>query len=85
MTEVESSLEREISASLLSNDSEPVWRKLKEGETLVEQGEPGDELYLLFDGSSKYESTANRLVRSGPGSLLGERALLEGGRRKATP
>ncbi len=84
MAEVESSLEREISASLLSKDSKPVWRKLKEGETLVDQGAPGDELYLLFDGILEVRIDGEAVGRVGPGSLLGERALLEGGRRKAT-
>jgi hypothetical protein len=84
MTEVESSLEREISASLLSKDSTPVWRKLKEGETLVEQGAPGDELYLLFDGVLEVKVDGEPVGHVGPGSLLGERALLEGGKRMAT-
>ena len=84
MTEVESSLEREISASLLSKGSAPVWRKLKEGETLVEQGAPGDELYLLFDGILEVRVDDQPVGQVGPGSIVGERALLEGGRRTAT-
>lgn len=83
-TEVESSLEREISASLLSMDSKPEWRKLKEGETLVEQGAPGDELYLLFDGVLEVRVDGEPVGQVGPGSILGERALLEGGQRTAT-
>jgi hypothetical protein len=84
MTQVESSLEREISASLLAKDSSPEWRKLKEGETLVEQGAPGNELYLLFDGVLEVRVDDEPVAQVGPGSLLGERALLEGGQRKAT-
>jgi hypothetical protein len=84
MTEVESALEREISSSLLSKDSKLVWRKLKEGETLVEQGTPGDELYLLFDGILEVIVDGEPVGQVGPGSLLGERALLEGGQRTAT-
>jgi hypothetical protein len=84
VTQVESSLERQILAGLLSKDSKCMWRKLKDGETLVEQGAPGDELYLLFDGVLLVEVDGEPVAQIGPGSLLGERALLEGGRRKAT-
>jgi hypothetical protein len=84
VTQVESSLERQISAELLSADSKPTWRQLKEGETLVEQGTPGDELYLLFDGVLVVEVDGEPVGQVGPGSILGERAVLEGGQRKAT-
>ena len=84
VTEVESSLERQISAELLSQDSKPSWRELTEGETLVEQGAPGDELYLLFDGVLVVEVDGEPVAQVGPGSILGERAVLEGGQRKAT-
>ena len=84
VTEVETSLEREISSGLLSEGSKPTWRELKEGETLVEQGASGDELYLLFDGVLLVEVDGEVVAQVGPGSILGERALLEGGRRKAT-
>jgi len=84
VTQVESSLERQISAELLSADSKPTWRQLKEGETLVEQGAPGDELYLLFDGVLLVEVDGEPVAQVGPGSILGERAVLEGGHRKAT-
>jgi CRP-like cAMP-binding protein len=68
----------------LSADSKPTWRELKEGETLVEQGAPGDELYLLFDGVLLVEVDGEPVGQVGPGSILGERAVLEGGQRKAT-
>lgn len=84
VTQVESSLEREISAGLLSEDAKPMWRKLKEGEILVEQGAPGDQLYLLFDGVLLVEVDGEPVAQVGPGSILGERALLEGGERRAT-
>lgn len=84
ITAVETSLEREISAELLSKDAKPKWRKLKEGESLVEQGSPGDELYLLFDGVLSVDVDGEPVAQVGPGSILGERALLEGGKRTAT-
>jgi hypothetical protein len=84
VTQVESSLERQISAGLLSEDSKPTWRKLEEGETLVEQGAPGEELFLLFDGVLEVEVDGELVAQVGPGSILGERAVLEEGQRKAT-
>jgi hypothetical protein len=84
VTQVESSLERQISAGLLAEDSKPTWRKLEEGETLVEQGAPGEELFLLFDGVLEVEVDGEPVAQVGPGSILGERAVLEEGQRKAT-
>src|SRR5919202_769001 len=58
--------------------------ELEPGETLVEQGDPGDELYLLLDGVLSVEVDGDEVAEVGPGALLGERALLEGGKRMAT-
>ena len=62
----------------------PKIRKLKEGQVLVEQGQIGDELYLLLDGVISVEVDGEVLGEVGPGAILGERALLEEGRRTAT-
>ena len=59
-------------------------RNLKEGEALTEQGEEGNELYLLLDGVVDIEVDGEPVAEIGPGALLGERALLEGGTRTAT-
>jgi len=79
---VESGLERELSALII--DSDPPFRRLKPGEVLVEQGEPGDELFLLFDGMLDVERDGEKIAEVGPGAVLGEMALLEGGHRTAT-
>ena len=42
VTEVETALERELSAAIMRGGAKPAIRKLREGRTLVEQGEPGD-------------------------------------------
>ena len=57
---------------------------LAAGEVLVEQGQAGDELYLLFDGVLAVEQDGRQVAEVGPGAILGEMALLEGGRRTAT-
>ena len=57
---------------------------LKEGGTLVEQGEKGEELFLLLDGVLAAELDGEKVNELGPGAILGERAILEGGTRTLT-
>jgi hypothetical protein len=81
-TAVESALERALSRVVL--DSAPHWIRLRKGATLVSQGDPGHELYLLFDGLLAVEIDGCTVTELGPGAVVGEVALLEGGRRTAT-
>ena len=64
--------------------SKPAFKKLRAGETLVAQGDEGDELFLLFDGVLEVERDGEVIAEVGPGAILGEMALLEGGARTAT-
>ncbi len=82
VTAVESAMERDLSLLILGTD--PPFVKLLPGETLVEQGAPGEELFLLFDGVLAVERDGETIAEVGPGAILGEMALLEGGRRTAT-
>jgi Cyclic nucleotide-binding domain len=84
VSEVETALERGLSLQIMHADAKPQVRRLKAGDTLVEQGEPGDQLYLLLDGILRVEVDGEPLADVGPGALLGERAILESGRRTAT-
>jgi Cyclic nucleotide-binding domain len=84
VTAVESELERTLSSSIMPSGTKLERRKLGEDEPLVEQGDEGDELFLLLDGVLLVEVDGRPVAEVGPGSLLGERALLEGGRRTAT-
>jgi hypothetical protein len=84
VTEIETALERELSLSIMNPASRPRMRRLSRGETLVKQDEPGDELFLLLDGVLVVELDGEPVSEVGPGAVLGERALLEGGRRTAT-
>jgi hypothetical protein len=81
-TAVETVLERELSRVML--DSAPHWTRLRKGATLVAQGDPGHELYLLFDGLLAVEIDGVTVTELGPGAVVGEVALLDGGRRTAT-
>jgi hypothetical protein len=80
----ESALERELSRTLLSGDEKLDKRKLGEGAVLVTQGAEGDKLYLLLDGVLGVEVDGEQVAEMGPGTIVGERALLEGGVRTAT-
>jgi hypothetical protein len=84
VTEVESALERELSTMIMRSGNKPAVSKIKAGTTVVEQGAPGDELLLLLDGVVSIEVDGEPLAEMGPGAVLGERALLEGGTRTAT-
>jgi hypothetical protein len=84
VTAVESALERELSARIMRGGEKPAIRKVKEGHVLVEQGQLGSELYLLLDGILSVEVDGDPLAELGPGAILGERAVLEHGRRTCT-
>jgi CRP-like cAMP-binding protein len=65
-------------------DGDPAFRRLKEGEALVEQGDVGSDVYLLFDGVLMVEIDGKAVAELGPGAVVGEMALLDGNRRTAT-
>jgi len=83
VTAVETALERELSY-LIMGDGKPTIRNVAEGDTVVEQGDDGGELFLLLDGVLSIEVDGEAVADFGPGAILGERAVLEGGRRTST-
>jgi Cyclic nucleotide-binding domain len=84
VTAVETALERSLSVQLMHGAAKPAIRRVKAGDVLVRQGEPGAEVYLVLDGVIRVERDGERLAEYGPGALLGERAHLEGGTRTST-
>jgi hypothetical protein len=84
ITVVETALERQLSAQIMSAGVKPSIRKIKAGEALVRQGDPGSEVFLLLDGVLLVEKDGERLAEYGPGALLGERAHLEQGGRTSS-
>jgi Cyclic nucleotide-binding domain len=82
VTAAESALERQLSVAVI--DAKPQFRRLQAGQTLVEQGERSEELFLLFDGVLRVEVDGKPVTEVGPGAILGEMALLHEGRRMAT-
>ena len=84
VTAVETALERTLSEQVMKAGEKPDIRKVKKGKLLTEQGTPGDELFLLLDGVLAVEVDGEPLAELGPGALLGERAVIEGGLRTST-
>jgi hypothetical protein len=84
VTAVETALERQLSVQIMSAGQKPEIRKLKRGKYLCEQGEPGNDLYLLLDGVLSVTIDGEPVAEVGPGVILGERAVLEGGIRTAS-
>ena len=82
-TQIETALERQLSVELMGG-AKPGIRKVKAGDAIVRQGEPGRELFLVLDGIVRVEVDGERLAEYGPGSMHGERAFLEGGTRTST-
>lgn len=84
VTAVESAVERELSRSIMRGGRRPMIRSLTAGRDLMVQGEPGADVILLLDGVVAITVDGELLAELGPGAVLGERALLEGGRRTST-
>jgi hypothetical protein len=80
----ESALERQLSTTIMRHGAEPRLRSVPAGAVLVEQGEPGRTLYLLLDGIMGVDVDGERVAEVGPGAVVGERSVLEGGTRTAT-
>jgi hypothetical protein len=84
VTVAESALERQLSGTIMRGGARPAVRKLRQDALLTEQGEPGDDIYLLLDGLLGVWVDGAQVAELGPGAVIGERALLEHGRRTAT-
>jgi hypothetical protein len=84
VTAVGSALERQLSNTIMQGGRKPKIRTIKEGESLVEQGKPGSEIYLVLDGMFLVEVDGQKVGEIGPGAVVGERSSLEHGVRTAT-
>lgn len=82
MSDVESQIERQLSSVVMGNKHELI--DLTEGEILIEQGEPGGIISLILDGLLIVEVDGVQVAELGPGAIVGERAILEGGFATAT-
>ncbi|HTV10662.1 MAG TPA: cyclic nucleotide-binding domain-containing protein [Acidimicrobiales bacterium] len=83
-TQVETALERQLSLQLMAGARKPKVSRFDAGQLITEQGDAGDELFLVLDGVVRVEVDGERVGEYGPGSLHGERAFLEGGLRTSS-
>ena len=83
-TTVESALERQLSALIMQGDTARHIRIMRPGQLITQQGAEEDDLILVLDGVVRVELNGERLAELGPGAILGERAIIEGGRRTST-
>ena len=81
---VETALERQLSVQLMHGAAKPRIENFPAGATLVQQGQPGTDVYLVLDGIVRVEHDGEPLAEYGPGAMLGERAGLEAGTRTAS-
>jgi hypothetical protein len=84
VTAVETALERELSQRIMKSGAASKPRRFEVDEVLVEQGEGGDEIFLVLDGVLAAEVDGETVAELGPGAVLGERAIIEDGTRTAT-
>jgi CRP-like cAMP-binding protein len=77
-------LERALSRQLMTSGAKFERTRLTAEECLTKQGESASDLYLLLDGILGVEVDGQTIGEMGPGTICGERALLEGGPRTAT-
>ena len=84
VTAVETALERELSRTIMRGGTKPQIRKVRADEVLVHQGDPGRDLFLLLDGVLAVDVDGVELGQLGPGTVMGERAVIEGGVRTST-
>ncbi len=80
---VETALERQLSRVIMG-EGKPKVHKIKAGAALTQQGEEADSIFVLLDGVIQVVVDGEDVASLGPGALIGERAVLEGGRRTAT-
>jgi Cyclic nucleotide-binding domain len=84
VTLAETALERQLSTTIMRGGAKPAIRTLTKGALLTEQGQPGDDIYLLLDGVLSVWIDGAQVAELGPGAIVGERALLEHRPRTST-
>jgi hypothetical protein len=82
VAEPETQLERAL-ADQIMQDAPPEIRHLRAGDLLFRQGEQSTTVALVLDGIFDVHVDGRVVGQVGPGSVIGERAPLEAGRRTA--
>jgi len=79
----ETELERMLSEQIMQGGEHPSVRKLGAGEFLFRQADEATSIALILDGKFEVRVDDKVVGQVGPGTVVGERAALEGGRRTA--
>jgi hypothetical protein len=79
----ETELERTLAEQVMHDGPRPAVRELAAGEFLFRQAEPGASLALVLDGTFEVRVDGQAVGEVGPGTVVGERASLQDGRRTA--
>ena len=57
---------------------------MSKGETMIKQGEPGKEAFIILSGKATVKRGGKKVATLGTGSVVGELSLLDHGPRTAT-
>jgi CRP-like cAMP-binding protein len=79
----ETELERALAEQVMQGGERPAVRTVGAGEFLFRQAEPGATIAVILDGTLEVRVNGAVVGQVGPGTVVGERAALEGGRRTA--
>jgi Cyclic nucleotide-binding domain len=79
----ETDLERLLGHRIMHGDQRPDVLVVRAGQYLFRQGEAATHLALVLDGTFEVRVDGTIVGTIGPGTVVGERASLEGGRRTA--
>jgi hypothetical protein len=79
----ETELERVLAERVMQGGERPAVRTVGAGEFLFRQAEPGTTIAVILDGTLEVRVNGAVVGQVGPGTVVGERAALEGGRRTA--
>ncbi len=83
VSDPETELERSLSEQIMQSGSRPEVRSLRAGEFLFRQSEEATSIAVVLDGDFEVSVDGRVVGHVGPGTVVGERAALEGGRRTA--
>jgi hypothetical protein len=79
----ETELERSLSEQIMQGGERPAIRTVPAGEFLFRQAEDGASIAVILDGNFDVRVDGKVVGQVGPGTVVGERASLEAGRRTA--
>jgi hypothetical protein len=79
----ETELERALSEQIMQGGERPAVRAVRAGEFLFRQAEQGTSIAVILDGNFEVQVDGTVVGQVGPGTVVGERASLEGGQRTA--